>query len=177
MTKKPNILIRAFYFTILIVVTLFVGLSILNWFFGYHGYEKEKYRRNSWRNKTEAIDRNTFVRDLETESNLKLDSFKIYIEKGYKYGYFSGSQTNFNLGDTKYPFQISQMERTDNLVYQIVNPNKGDSIGEHSEVYLNQPHIHDTLKMIVEKYRTVEENGISKAVWDSIGYVKIYEKR
>ena len=166
-------------YTILIVLVLCFSLPFLNWFFGYHGYEKEKYRRNSWGNRSESIYRNAFVKDLETKSNLNLDSFDIFIEKGYKYGYFSADKTNFLANESKYPFQISHTDRTNNnlVAYYFVKGDKSDSIGEHLELYLKEPIINDTLKMRVEKFRMSKENGRDKAVWDSIGYIKVFERK
>jgi hypothetical protein len=178
-TKDIKSHIKIVICTILVVLVLCFGLPFLNWFFGYHGYEKEKYRRNSEGNRNESIYRNAFVKDLGTKSNLKLDSFEIFIERGYKYGYFSADKTNFLSDESKYPFQISHTDRTDNnlVVYSFVKGNKSDSIGGHLELYLKEPIISDTLKMRVEKFRMAKENGRDKAVWDSIGYIKVFENK
>jgi hypothetical protein len=179
LTKEIKSHIKIVMYTILVALFLCFGMPFLNWYFGYHGYEKEKYRRDSDGNRNESIFRNAFVKDLGTQSNLNLNTFEIFIERGYKYGYFGYEKTNFELGKTKYPFQISHTDRTDNnlVVYSFVKGDKSDSIDKHLELYLKEPIIKDTLKMRVEKFRMAKENGRDKAIWDSIGYIKVFEKK
>ncbi|CAM1371557.1 conserved hypothetical protein [Tenacibaculum xiamenense] len=166
-----------------IVFSVIFFISIANWFFGYIGYNKHKIRRNSWGNKNESEYRKVFMKDLKTISNVKLDSFNIFIEKGYKYGFFSSNQTNLLTEKVKYPYQISHTDRTNNskTSYSFINPRGRnydgiDSVGYHKEIYLKEPKIKDTLKMSVRKFRMIKENGKDKAIWDSIGYIKVFEK-
>lgn len=153
-------------------------LPSLNWFIGYHGYEKEKIRKNTWGDIRESKYRDAFQKKLKFISYINCDtihsdSINIYIEKGYKYGYFSYDKTNFELGKTKYPFQISHTERTNhNLVtYSFIESQKFDSIGDYNIVYLKESKIKDTLKMKVECWNLVK----GKTVWDSIGFIKVFE--
>ena len=157
-------------------IAYFIVLPFLNWFFGYHGYEKEKYRRNSSGDIKESKFRGAFQKKLNYTSYIDIDSIhsdslNIFIERGYKYGYFSYDKTNFDLGKTKYPFQISQTERTNHnlVVYNFSNLEKLDSVGDY--IYLKQPKLKDTLYMTVESFRLMN----NKAIWDSIGYIKVFE--
>ena len=177
MTINRN-LQKVFKILIVIGISYFIILPFLNWFIGYHGYEKEKFRRNTWGDIHESKARKAFVKKLNlipyiTSDTINSDSLNIFIEKGYKYGFFSGEETNFELGKTNYPFQISQTERTNHnlVVYKFSSFKKSDSIGEHGNIYLRYPKIKDTLFMTVESWRL--ENG--KAKWDSIGYIKVFE--
>ena len=160
----------------IIGILYFLVLPLLNWYFGYHGYEKEKFRQNSWGNIDEAKFREAFVKNLKYDSNLKLDSFNIFIEKGYKWGYFSSLKTNFNLNNSRFPYQISHTDRTDNkdVVYSFIDNQKFDSINEHKQVFLEKPFIKDTLIMSVGKFKMIKENDRDKLVLDSIGYIKVY---
>ena len=46
-----------------------------------------------------------------------------------------------------------------------------------SRGFLNHKNkIKDTLKMSIRKFRMIKEDGKDKAVWDSIGYIKVFEK-
>jgi hypothetical protein len=154
-------------------------MPFMNWLFGYHGYGKEKMRRNSDGNRNESTYRKVFIKDLDTKSNMNLDSFNIFIEKGYKYGYFSANETNFLTEETKYPYQISHTDRTHNneIVYFFIEQREIDSIGYHLDTYLTESILKDTLEMQINKFRMTKENGINKAVWDSIGFIKVYEKQ
>lgn len=167
-----------FKIAILFGICYFVVLPLANWYFGYHGYEKEKHRRNTWGDIEASKTRKAFVKKLHytpylTSDTINVDSLNIFIEKGFKYGFFSAGKTNFELGKTNYPFQISHTERANHnlVVYYFANLKKGDSIGEHRIIYLKTPKIKDTLLMTVESWRLEE----GKAKWDSIGYIKVYQ--
>mgnify|MGYP000441563202 FL=1 len=135
-------------------------------------------RRNSWGNIAESKYRNAFVEKLDFQSNIKIDSFQIFIEKGFKWGYFSSSKTSFNLEESKFPYQISHTDRTDNndVVYSFIGNQKFDSIDKHQTVFLKKPILNDTLIMSVTKFRLIEINGTNKLIQDSIGYIKVYQK-
>ena len=164
---------------LIIAIIFFIVLPFSNWFIGYHGYEKEKMRRNSWGNIAESKYRNAFVKKLDFQSNIEIDSFQIFIEKGYKWGYFSSSKTSFNLEDSKFPYQISHTERVDNndIVYAFSDNQKFDSIDEHQTVFLKKPILKDTLIMSITKLSLIKINGTNKLLQDSIGYIKVYQKK
>jgi hypothetical protein len=178
--KVNRSLRRIFKIVVVIGIAYFLILPFLNWFIGYHGYEKEKFRRNSWGDIQESKTRGVFVKKLNfiylvKSDTVNVDSLNVFIEKGYKFGYFSANETNSKLEKTNFPFQISQTERTNHnlVVYNFTNLKNLDSIGENGIIYLKNPTIKDTLFMTVEGFRL--ENG--KALWDSIGYVKVFEKK
>lgn len=171
---------KIFKIIAVIVIAYFLILPFLNWFIGYHGYEKEKIRRNSWGDIQESKTRGAFVKKLNFIYNIKsdsanVDSLNIFIEKGYKFGYFSANETDFKLDKTNFPFQISHTERTNHnlVVYNFTNLKDLDSIGENGIIYLKNPTFKDTLFMTVESFRLDKGN----AKWDSIGYVKVFEKK
>lgn len=174
--KALKIILKA---VLIIAIIYFFVLPFLNWFIGYHGYEKEKMRRNSWGNIEESKYRNAFVDKLDFQSNIEIDSFQVFIEKGYKWGYFSSSKTSFNLEDSKFPYQISHIERADNndVVYAFSDNQKFDSIDEHQTVFLKKPILKDTLIMSITKLSLIKINGTNKLLQDSIGYIKVYQKK
>ena len=90
---------------ILILAILSLLILFLSSAIGWYGYSKWKYRRSSDGNKNESISRKVFIRDLEYSSSVKLDTFNIYIEKGYKYGYHSYNETRL-LKNDMFPYQI-----------------------------------------------------------------------
>lgn len=156
-------------FVVLLIITiLYFGMMLVNSYFGWYGYEKWKYRRVTFGNKIESIERKVFIKDLEYYSSIDLDSFPIYIEKGYKYGYHSSRDTRL-LTDSKYPYQISYkfLDSTKIISYEIMNKNRYDSI-DNVTVFLKKPYFSDTLKMGIYKY--------SSKKWDSIGYLKVWDK-
>jgi hypothetical protein len=112
---KPSLI----FFSILGLVYFLFWFSTA--YFGWYGYEKWKYRQSTWGNKKESIERKVFIKDLEYTSNLKLDSFNIFIEKGFKFGYHSASDTRIKV-DGNFPYQISHTERTNsnNTVYYFI---------------------------------------------------------
>jgi hypothetical protein len=168
---------KVIIYTTVIVLILCFSLPALNWYTGYHGHGKEKARRNSDGNRQESIYRKAFVKDLAYQSNLGLDSFQIFIEKGYKYGYFSAGQTNFELDDD-WPFQLSHTQRTpDNNTTYYTLQTKSGTMDDHRNVYLKTPRLKDTLVMAVHKFRMTKENGVNKAHRDSIGYIKVFENK
>ena len=181
--KTSKFIVKSVLKIIMIAIVAFFFMSIANWFFGYNGYNKHKPRRNSWGNKKESVYRKTFVKDLKTISNIELDSFNIFIERGYKFGFYSSNQTNFITKNTLYPYQISHTNRTNGskTSYSFVkergeSPNGLDSVGYHKEIYLKKPKLGDTLKMSIRKFQVIKEGEKNKAVWDSIGYIKVFEK-
>ncbi|NUY79614.1 hypothetical protein HUK80_01805 [Flavobacterium sp. MAH-1] len=165
----------------IVAVIIFVPLvllPLLNWFMGYHGYEKEIYRRNSWGDVSESKYREAFEKKLHfiayTEvDSIDFDSLDFFIERGYKYGYFSSAKSNFDLGKTNYPYQVSHTDRTNHnlVVYHILNPSAPDSVGEHGIVHLKNPKLSDTLLMSIGAFKFID----NKARWDSIGYIKVFE--
>ena len=177
--KRNRVLKIILKVVLIIAIIYFIVLPFSNWFIGYHGYEKEKMRRNSWGNIAESKYRNAFVEKLDFKSNLKIDSFQIFIEKGFKWGNFSSNKTSFNFEESKFPYQISHTDRTDNndVVYSFIENQKFDSIDEHHTVFLKKPILNDTLIMRITKLRLIEINGTNKLIQDSIGYIKVHQKK
>lgn len=153
---------------VIIISMLCFGMGLVNSYFGWYGYEKWKYRRSTFGNKTESIERKVFIKELEFHSSIDLDSFHIYIEKGYKFGHHSSRDTRL-VTDSKYPFQVSYefRDKTKLISYEISNKNTYDSI-DNITIFLRKPYMKDTLKMGIYKY--------SSKKWDSIGYLKVWDK-
>ena len=145
-------------------------------FFGWYGYEKWKYRRCTYGNRDESIERKVFIKDLGVISNIKLDSFNIYIERGFKYGYHSSEKTRFEINGS-FPFQISFTDRTNsnNTVYYITQYKKSENDSIAETLYLKKPFIKDTLIIGIETCKVISEEPY-EIEWDSIGYIKVFEK-
>ena len=159
----------------IIVVTIsIIGILLFSiWFssaIGWYGYEKWKYRRSTFGNKDESIARKVFVKNLNYMSNTKLDSFDIYIEKGFKYGYHSSEDTRM-LENDEMPFQVTFTDRVglNNISYYIINKKAYDSITA-TTIYSKKPFLEDTLLIGIDRFNSMKQE------WDSIGYIKVYNK-
>jgi hypothetical protein len=166
-TKNVPKIIKALLLCYFLAVLL---NSCISSYIGYNGYEKWKYRRNTWGDKREAISRGAFIKDLNYESNLVLDSFNIYIEKGYWFGFKSMDETRFQEG-THYPYQISFGGIKGMNVYTlIVNYEKFDSIDNslysRPHIYLDKPYLKDTIILTIMKFHKIP---------DSLGYIKVWD--
>ena len=154
-----------------IKIVLMVCLSILlltsciSHYIGYNGYQKYKYRRSTFGNRAESVGRKVFVKDLQYSSNVQLDSFDIFIEKGYKWGHYKYEDTNLVKG-SKFPFQVSYTQSTglNYLNYYVINKSKFDSI-DNMAIYLQNEDLKDTLIIGIQKFNKK---------WDSIGYIKVW---
>nr|WP_294931129.1 hypothetical protein [uncultured Flavobacterium sp.] len=160
---------NVFFRPVLILGVICFGYFALNLIFGgWYGYEKWKPRRSTFGNKKEAIERNVFVKDLQFKSSIPIDSFNVYIEKGFRYGYTSSNNTR--IIEDNWPFQVSftTQKGINNVNFYIINANKFGSI-DNLNVYIKQAKLNDTLLIGINKW------NLSK--WDSIGYIKVWDKR
>jgi len=151
-----------------IVFSLLLFVSCISSYVGYNGYEKWKYRRATFGNRKESIERGVFVKDLEYISNIKLDSFSVYIEKGFRYGYKGDYQTRI-LEDDKYPYQICCNVFIDKKnIYGIDSDRHKVKIDTMSSTYfLEKPEL--------ESPFTVKISKLVNKQWDSIGYIKVWD--
>lgn len=150
-------------FGVIIVCVVIYFLSTIGWW----GYEKWKYRRTTFGNKTESVERKVFVKDLEYFSSIKLENFSVYIEKGFKYGYLGDYQTRL-LENDKYPYQITFIDKMglNNISFYIINKEKFKLLSS-SSITLKDAYLRDTLLIGIDKYTKQ---------WDSIGYIKVWDK-
>lgn len=151
------------------VIIIYVGYIALNVFFGgWYGYEKWKPRRSTFGNKNEAIERKVFVKDLNYKSSVQVDSFSVFIEKGFRYGFTSSSVTR--LVEDGWPYQVSFIEKKgkNDINYYIINGKDFGSI-DNLNLYLKKPYLKDTLFIGINKCH------LNK--WDSIGYIKVWDKK
>lgn len=156
---------KSFFAFGIIICLVFYFLSTIGWW----GYEKWKYRRSTFGNKTESIERKVFVKDLKYFSSMKLENFDVYIEKGFKYGYLGDYQTRI-LENDKYPYQISyQIEIDNDNIYGFDDDFKSSKYDSISSVYfLKTPKL--------EKAIIIKINKLVNKNWDYIGYIKIWDK-
>ncbi|WP_281228731.1 hypothetical protein [Flavobacterium aquiphilum] len=166
MRMKSNY--KIIFITLLGCMILYLGLVLMNSYFGWYGYEKWKYRRVTFGNKIESVKRKVFIKDLEFYSSIDIDSFHIFIERGYKYGYHSAKDTRL-LTNNRYPYQLSYkfLDSVNMISYEILNKSRYDST-DNVTVFLKKPYLKDTLKIGIYKY--------SSKKWDSIGYLKVWDK-
>jgi hypothetical protein len=155
---------------LLISVILYFSVALINSYFGWYGYERWKYRKGTYGDKTESLRRGVYIKDLKYISNVDLSYFKVYIEKGYWCSYSSLEETRFK-ENIKYPFQVSlkTSDSIKNVVYKIVNYNKFDSINNNILdicVYLSKPSLKDTIILKIIKFDKSQ---------DSIGYIKVWD--
>jgi hypothetical protein len=153
--------------TIIIAVIFFI--IHLSSAIGWYGYDKWKYRKSTFGDKIESIQRKVFIKDLEYSSSIDLDSFNIYIEKGFRYGYNSSKDTRLSKKDI-FPYQICYNIKMDTSnIYGFDDDfkiNKFDSIP--SIYFLREPKL--------EKPFIIKINKLQNKKWDSIGYIKVWDK-
>lgn len=155
---------------ILIVLFIIIVIFIVNFFssiFGWYGYEKWKYRRDTYGDIQESKSRNVFIKELDFISNHdNIKGFKVYIEKGYWYGKKNMNQTMFNFSN--YPYQVSFNGIGENRYLRISNINKFDSITneqfQRPNIYLAKPKLNDTIILSIMSFKTR----------DSVGYIKVW---
>ena len=106
---------------ILLLLLGYFGLGYLSSYIGWYGYKKWKYRVAT-QNILESKQRNVFVKEL----NYKIDSFPdtltnfhVYIEKGFKYGHNSSSETVL-LTNSNFPYQLSFLYNINNELYVFI---------------------------------------------------------
>lgn len=167
--KKNSI--KILLWTVLIIVLLLIYFYS-SWF----GYKKWQYRRDTRGNKEESIERGVFVKDLVCkeffEKEISIKKFKAYIERGYKYGYFSENTTRV-LDGFNFPYQIpvDQLDISNDIYFSIdYNRSKGlidnnNLITSHFVIYLKEPTFKDTL------FVDIIYNNI-----DTIGIIKVFDK-
>lgn len=157
---KKNILI------ILLFILSFLFLY-LNSTIGWYGYEKWKYRRDTYGDIAESKKRNVFVKDLSFSSSIKVDSFRCYIEKGFWFGKNNMNDTEFKF--TKYPYQLSFNGIGNNRYLKISNEDSFDSITNENFqrpcIYLSKSELEHTVVLKIMSFKTR----------DSIGYIKIWD--
>ena len=175
MKSKKRIMKKSKYKFILILILMllvtYLVLMIINSYFGWYGYERWKYRMGTYGDKIESVNRGVFIKDLNYNSNIDLNYFKIYIEKGYWCGFHNLEETRFE-NKTKYPFQISlkSCDTIKNVIFNVINSEQYDSINNEILdvcIYLKEPRLKDTLWL---KITTFDKKR------DSIGYIKVWDK-
>lgn len=142
-------------FKIKTLITSIVGLAVFTILLGYlssivgwYGYKKWEYRVSSL-NVEESKKRNVFVRKLNYKiltPEITIPDFNPFIEKGFKYGKHSSSQTVL-IENSDYPYQLSFNYRpTKELTILIKNSNlkKFDS-SDGSWGYLKKSYLKDTI--------------------------------
>ncbi|TSE08127.1 hypothetical protein [Aquimarina algiphila] len=98
--------------SIIILIVAIIGLGYFNSYIGYHGYNKDTYRRFSETIK-ESKERKVFIKKLNY--NTKADNVEIldvFIEKGYRWGNSSDETAKLEQDDSlarntpELPFQV-----------------------------------------------------------------------
>ncbi len=148
-------------------IIIFIALltRVLSNYFGWYAYKKWEYRLRSI-NIAESKERSVFIKEL----NFKIDNFrdlpdfKIYIEKGFKFGKHSSKITDTAwLSQSNFPYQICFTQFPDTLVrveLSRIEQSKADSADTYS-LYLKKPDLPDTLILKVSSH---ENEGVIK-VW------------
>ena len=109
-----------------------------------------------------------FVKDLKYYSTIKLKEFNAYIEKGFRYGYFSSEQTRF-LKDEIFPYQLCHSEiQLDTLNIYSFESNINTPYDSISLLFLKTPKL--------EKEYVIKVSKLVNKKWDSIGYIKVWDK-
>lgn len=154
----------------IITLIILIGGSIYLWsFISKLGY-KIGGRRGYSKSITDSQKRKVFIKTLGYEfkpNYLKIDGFKVYIEKGFKYGEKSYKTTD-SLGVDKYPYQLvlTRKNKWEKFGDTIISFNDDiDNLRKYKVI--EKPTIRDTLYLSVLINRTMYEI-------DTIGVVKVY---
>lgn len=166
-----------------IIVTLFSVLLLLilvNSYFGWFGYEKWKYRRDTRGDFKESLRRDVYIRKMNfsISPDSLMESYNIndtlfYVEQGYSFGYFSSESTRkLNEKNNKYPYQLLR-NNIDVVFLKKDNPLFKDSI-ESYKLLLSEPKIKDTLyfRLLYRKGLNVVDSKQT----DTLGVVKVFNK-
>jgi hypothetical protein len=143
-----KIKIKSIIIFIIGLTALIVGFGYLSSIVGWYGYKKWEYRVSSL-NVEESKKRNVFVRKLNYKiynSEIEISEFTPFIERGFKYGLHSSSQTVL-IQNSDYPFQLSFNYRPrKELTILIKNSDlkKFDS-SDGSWGYLKNSYLNDTI--------------------------------
>ena len=94
-----------------VIIILYLLMGYINSYFGYFGYNKDKFRRYS-DTIEESIDRNVFVKKLNFRGLNRVQINDVFIEKGYRWG-ISDKQTKSLL-------ENDNLDNKSCLTYQII---------------------------------------------------------
>tara|TARA_B110000091_G_C13586074_1_gene378571 strand:- start:194 stop:700 length:507 start_codon:yes stop_codon:yes gene_type:complete len=155
-----------------IVLGIYILLGLISSYFGWYGYEKWKYRRETRGDIIESKERGIFIKELEFDILTQKTEieFIAFMEKGFKYGKHSAKKTELIGKGSNFPYQVSfsQFDTLNKLNFDLLQKTKLDSINKYF-VYLKEPELKDTIYLKITSW----ENKIGN---DSIGIIKIYEK-
>ncbi len=146
-------------FILLILLSLYASWSLLNHYYGYIAYGDHLIRHYS-ESVEESIDRNVFIKKLNytIDSDIKIQD--IFLEKGYRWGVLSSSQTRkLENNNSQYnnhidqPFQIVVLfnkEQNNHLVYI---PNSFKTVSQQSvlDTIIYDVYIRDLSRNLVKK--------------------------
>jgi hypothetical protein len=148
---KVNQIIKRFSIVVLSIVIAYIAFGYVNSYFGWYGYKKWLYRKQS-----DSIEdskrRGVFVKELHFKVDSfqrNMDWFKPYLERGFRWGHESSQETDLLITD--YPYQIAFENNVKESIYphyredQFVqfdsfNVNRG---------YFKAPHLKDTMVLVL----------------------------
>ncbi|WP_109434968.1 MULTISPECIES: hypothetical protein [Aquimarina] len=98
--------------SIIILIVAIIGLGYFNSYIGYHGYNKDSYRRFS-KTVRESKERKVFIKKLNYKANTdSVEILNVFIEKGYRWRNSSDEIVKLEKDDSlvrntpKLPFQV-----------------------------------------------------------------------
>jgi hypothetical protein len=136
---------------ILALIVCFFAFVYINSYFGWYGYKKWLYRKQS-DNMEDSKRRGVFVKELHFEvDSFQRDMkwFKPYLERGFKWGYISSDETVFFVTD--YPYQIAFENNVKESIYPQYRDDqfvKFDSCNVNRG-YFRYPHLKDTFILVL----------------------------
>ncbi len=137
---------------ILTLITCYFAFGYINSYFGWYGYRKWLYRKQSF-NIEDSKRRGVFVKELHFEIDSftrNMEWFKPYLERGFKWGYNSSDETVYLVTD--YPYQIAFENNVKESIYPQFRDDqlaKFDSSGDVNRGYFKLPHLKDTFILVI----------------------------
>lgn len=152
------------------IIVLFTIMFCVNKYFGWYAYEKYDLRRYS-SCMVESKNRKVFIKKLNysvSPDSINFDNLNFYIEKGYKWGKHSSTQTNI-IKNTNYLYQISFKIKNNEYQLNFSNIIDCDSCVINT-YFLKERYLNDTLEIDVFKQKKTQIIN-----FDSVGKIKIWD--
>lgn len=161
---------KKIFYTFILLFVILLFLIIANTYFGWYGYKKWEPRRSTFGKVEESKNRGVFVKKISYKKEKKDNiEFDLYIEKGFRYGIHSSSDTRI-IEDSEYLYQLPKPIDVlpDDIAFVILNSTSFDSIFNHN-ILLEKPQIKDTIIIELRKFDTIRRK------WNSINSIKAWE--
>jgi len=142
---------KLFKLLLIVIIVCVSGYFIVGYFssyIGWYGYKKWKYRVAT-ADIQESKERGVFIKELHFQVDSfsgKLENFKPYIERGFKYGVHSSKET-IPLVGSDFPYQLCFSIRTSEKIGLLIQKDQLQKFDSSGAIrgYLRDPKLNDTV--------------------------------